>query len=69
MIRIRNKDGSVVECPDGGFVELCDAEGNPGFVFWKSGSVFKVVSGKDEDAARYAKLFDIRFSENKTVGL
>lgn len=68
MIRLRNAAGDV-KAPesDWGFVELCDSDNNPVFVIYKDGPTYKVIGKKDPEAARYAKMFGVRFVEHREL--
>ena len=70
MIRIRDKDGKTVELPDSAtFVEICDTDGNIGFVFFKGGNnQINVFNHKSKEAKAYQNRFNVSFI-NKVVDL
>lgn len=69
MIRLRSADGAVLEAEDHAFVELCDADGNVVFVFFKDGPFYRVISKKDVEASRYTKVYGVEFAEHKDLKL
>jgi hypothetical protein len=58
MIRIRNKDGSVVPVADGQFVELTSETGEVGMVVFQAGPVIHQVVPGSIDAGRYEYMFN-----------
>ncbi len=70
MSRLRKPNGEVLEdAQDYGFVELCDVKGNPAFVLYKDGPMYKLVSASDVEARRYEKLFGVQFVQQKALPL
>jgi hypothetical protein len=68
MVRLRKPSGEVSDLTENwGFVELCDTQGNLAFVLYKDGPSYRLFGQKDPEAQRYAKLFDLQFSEQKDL--
>jgi len=64
MINIRHTDGTVTEVPTGHFVEICDSDGGVARIFHEDqNGIIRVMSPKDPDAVRYAKLFGVKFTQ------
>jgi hypothetical protein len=69
MLWIRNKGGVATPLPeDAAFLEMRDLQGNVAAVFFiaNDGGVH-MVKGTDHQAARYAKLFNVKFVDLVTV--
>lgn len=65
MLQIRQKDGRTVQAPDGAFVEMVDREGRIGSVWFQSGRQITRVRPGTPEAARYADMFGVKFSERE----
>lgn len=62
MLRIRKRDGSVVEIPEGDFVEICDTAQNIALVFIAGKEVITTVAPGSPEAQQYSRMFGVQFS-------
>ena len=62
MIRLRKKDKSSIEIPQGVFVEICDTDGKIGRLIYLDGAGrIQVVEAADAQAQAYATLMGAEF--------
>jgi hypothetical protein len=63
MIRLRRKDGSVLDMPDQVFIEMTDLDGGVAIVFYTDAEgKMHVVKKADPEAEHYRRLYpDVKF--------
>lgn len=68
MLRIRRKNGELIQIPESGFVEVCDGEGLLIYVTYISedGELVSIKPNTPE-AMHYSKLFKTKFRKSITT--
>lgn len=69
-LQIRSTDGKVTPMPAHRFIEVCDVEGRIAVLVYQDdhGAIHLLQQG-DPAAARYAGMFNVKFSPVTTVNL